>query len=248
MLKNTCSRVLSVVFILTMVITGLPVHAEIEYVTAADGKLYKGGKPFRSIGVDALMVAEYFIVGTPEEKQRSIDIIHFLAEKEVPFMRTWVGNIYATNNMTNYKANTEQYWAGIDEFYDLCEEVGIDVVPTVIWDSLPHNMPWYEQEDITAWFDEGSQTVTELKAFLKDYITRYKPRECILFWEVCNESNLAVLAGKDYYSFLPEYLKNINNLHNIVTYQKSVSMVANEIKKYDPQRLVCPGNGNVRDE
>ena len=99
------------------------------------------------------------------------------------------------DSLNYYIENSEEFWEYYDKYYDfICNQTNLYVIPSLGAGQTPK---WYELDNVnpTETLNEfitnkSSVSRQTMSAYIKEYITRYKSRKCILFWEMGNELNL----------------------------------------------------------
>jgi hypothetical protein len=117
------------------------------------------------------------------------------------FMRVSVSG-YGGNNpqaskrdmLRLWQSDPGTYWHRVDEMLDELDRADLRIVPTLLWHFA--QFPALTGETSTDFIRNPSSASRALAArYIKDFVTRYKARKTILFYELTNEYNLH--AGRD---------------------------------------------------
>jgi hypothetical protein len=92
------------------------------------------------------------------------------------------------NNLTLWLANPDQFWADMDLMFADLDANHIKLVPVFLWNE--HQIPTLAGENVTDMIHWPLKSRNLLTTFLKQFISRYKARSTILFYELFNELNL----------------------------------------------------------
>ena len=107
--------------------------------------------------------------------------------------------------MIHDPVESEKYWAGLDELYDLFDKYGIKVVPSLsLGGSVMTACEYVEglgyvsvgEDRIDLITNPESKSRAFQKAYIETYINRYKDRDTVLMWEINNEMNLDMDIGQ----------------------------------------------------
>ncbi len=117
------------------------------------------------------------------------------------FMRVSVSG-YGGNNpqaakrdmLKLWQSDPGTYWRRVDEMMDELDRADLRIVPTLLWHYA--QFPALSGETTTDFIRNPASASRALAArYIKDFVTRYKTRKTILFYELTNEYNLH--AGRD---------------------------------------------------
>jgi endo-1,4-beta-mannosidase len=94
-----------------------------------------------------------------------------------------------TNDLALWQGDPSAFWAATDEMLDDLDRASIRLVPTFVWNNT--QFPVLGGDTIATFIrDSQSRSRHILARFVADFITRYKDRKTILFYELTNELNL----------------------------------------------------------
>jgi Bacterial Ig domain len=93
------------------------------------------------------------------------------------------------NDLAIWQNNPDRFWAAADEMFDDLDQAGIQIVPTLAWNIL--QFPALGGDDLATFLrDPGSRSRALLRQLVTDFVSRYRSRQTILFYELSNEWNL----------------------------------------------------------
>jgi Bacterial Ig domain len=94
-------------------------------------------------------------------------------------------------DLDRWVADPPSYWKQIDEMFDDLDANGLRLVPTFIWNRT--QFPSMTGETVSALVSDPDSRAYKLAArYVTEFVTRYRGRETILFYELTNELNLGV--------------------------------------------------------
>ncbi len=164
-----------------------------------------------------------------------------LSENSFKTIRVFCSSI----NPGKKKSEIDLFYKRVDQMYDLCDQYGIKVVACMLlWteEFMPGeyvNGAWINtsNENFTDYFtNEKSQARQNAYAFLKDYVNRYRERDTILMWEICNEGSLQVDVGG----------ATGGISYSILQLAQFYNDFGRKFHEYDPERLVTSGDSMLR--
>jgi hypothetical protein len=98
-----------------------------------------------------------------------------------------IGDIH--NDLALWQSDPAKFWSFQDEMFDDLDRAGIRLVPSFVWNLA--QFPALTGDTITTFVtDPESNSRHLLNRFIADFITRYRSRKTILFYELGNEMNL----------------------------------------------------------
>jgi hypothetical protein len=117
------------------------------------------------------------------------------------------------------------FWSGYDRLVNNARNLGIYLVPTLLWNPAQFSAVVGEQPSDV--FRNGKASNSLFRSFVKELVSRYRTEAIILMWEVGNELNLFVKPRTSYYSLdeLRSFIKDTVDL----------------IKAVDPNHLIGSG-------
>lgn len=93
------------------------------------------------------------------------------------------------NDLALWQADSAAFWATEDRMFDDLDRAGVRLVPSFVWN--PTQFPALAGETLATFLrNPGSQSRRLLARFVTEFITRYRGRRTILFYELTNELNL----------------------------------------------------------
>lgn len=204
-----------------------------------DGKLYRDGKPYRAFGLNVRDLADD-ILDQGAAATESFACIRWLGEKKVPFIRFW-GSYF--DNRRKYLENPEQYWRHMDLLVDACEKANVGLAPTLFWNSW--NACWDFGEFCCDWADEDGQTRKFTERYTREFVTRYKDRPVIWFYEFSNENNL----GWDLpnaMEFVPKDRRDARNIGRSFVGRIAIRAFGQAVRRLDATRPISSGCSDPR--
>ena len=94
------------------------------------------------------------------------------------------------NDLALWQNNPTKFWAATDEMFDDLDRAGIRLVPTLAWNFT--QFPALGRDKLTTFLQDPKSRSRQLLAqFIRDFISRYRQRQTILFYELTNELNLS---------------------------------------------------------
>lgn len=217
------------------------------YVNNA-GVLMKNGRPYRGTGVNyfdafARMLAD------PQDTS----YLHGFEELrtfKIPFIRFMAGGYWPSDNCL-YFEDKPRYFELLDQFVKSAEDEGIGLIPSLFW--YHSNVPDLMKEPRNCWGDEASRTIAFMKQYVKEIVGRYVHSPAIWGWEFGNEYNLEQdlpNASGCRPPIVPhmgtaEERTAEDDLTSDMLY-KAYRLFAEEVRAYDPHRIVISGNSIPR--
>lgn len=245
--------VLPIVLIAFACLAAVPSFAESAprqkpFLRAEGSKLFLGEKEYRAIGINMPYASRVFTgqmqgVATPDcflrPPEEMAKWVKEAAENGFSFLR-FFGYPNTPAEIDWYLANKEEYWKKMDEFFAMCREVDLKLIPALgIYPNF-HHTP-HTGEKTSAILDPESQTHRQIYDYVREMVTRYKDDPNVLMWEISNEVFLkadVTPAG----SKRPEDLMTFDQLKQM--YREATDF----IKAIDPNHLVTSGDAHVRHE
>ncbi len=94
-----------------------------------------------------------------------------------------------TSDLRLWQTDPQSYWVLVDTMFDDLDRNGIRLVPTFVWNV--GQFPALANESVgTLIRDPRSKSRMLLDKYIEEFISRYKDRKTILFYELSNELNL----------------------------------------------------------
>lgn len=214
----------------------------------ADGTLMKEGKPYRGIGVNyfnafyrALLKADDTSYGQGFKT---------LAAYKIPFARIMVCGFWPIDNKL-YLQNKELYFQRLDAVVHVAEKYNIGLIPSLFWNMA--TVPDMVGEPCDQWGNPASKTHEFMRTYVREVVTRYKNSSAIWGWEFGNEYNLGAdlpNAAEWRPPIHPELgTATTRSARDELTHdmiRTAFAAFAQEVRKYDPYRIISTGNGFPR--
>ena len=219
-----------------------------------NGRFYMNGQPYYEISFNKFDIAAQILINYFPDNFRDFNIGEDqranaeLALKELSdngFTSIRFFSYVDSYEMIHDPVESEKYWAGLDELYDLCDKYGIKVVPSLSLGSSV--MTACEHVEGLGYVSVGEDSIDLItnpdsksrafqKAYIESYVNRYKDRDTVLMWEINNEMNLEMdiggTTGKLTYS-----------AYQLSAFYAWCTSVINEC---DPDRMVVSGDSVQR--
>ena len=219
-----------------------------------NGRFYMNGQPYYEISFNkfdlaAQILINYFPDGFRDfnvgedqraNAERALKELHDNGFTTIRFF-----SYVETYDMIHDPVQSEKYWKGLDELYDLCDKYGIKVVPSLALGSTAMTACEYVEgqgyvsvgEDrIDLITDPQSKSREFQKKYIETYVNRYKDRDTILMWEINNEMNLEMDIG-------PSVGKVTYSAYQLSEF---FAWCTDIINACDPDRLVTSGDSVQR--
>ncbi|MBI2301147.1 MAG: DUF4038 domain-containing protein [Armatimonadetes bacterium] len=208
-------------------------------LTVRDGQLLRDGKPFRAFGLNVRDLADD-ILDKGDAATDSFACLKWLGEQKVPFIRFWASYF---SDRQKYLADPETYWRHMDLLVDAAEQAGVGLAPTLFWDSW--NVPWGFGEHCRDWGDETSRTREFMERYVSEFVTRYRGRQAVWFYEFSNENNL-MWDLPNTMEFLPENQRVEANIARWQVGRESIAAFGRAVRALDPERPISSGCSEPR--
>ena len=93
------------------------------------------------------------------------------------------------NDLAVWQDTPAAFWAATDDLFDELDKANIRIVPTLAWNII--QFPALGGDDLSTFLrDPNSRSRALFAKFVTEFVTRYKDRSTILFYELGNEWNL----------------------------------------------------------
>jgi hypothetical protein len=126
--------------------------------------------------------------GNDKGRDRMRASLHAARTAGFTFARFIPSAFWPQHTMFGWLGNPDLYWSQMDAIFDDARAEGMRLVPTLIWNY--HLFPDLAGEPVSMLFTPGSATRKLAERFMTEYVTRYRGRDNVLFWEIANEMNL----------------------------------------------------------
>ena len=111
-----------------------------------------------------------------------------------PFLRVSISGYHPVefddpqNDLALWRTDPAAFWAAADRMFDDLDQANVRIVPTLIWDIA--QFPVIGNDQISTFVRNPNSTSRKLAMqFVREFVTRYKGRKTILFYELTNEMN-----------------------------------------------------------
>lgn len=219
-----------------------------------NGRFYMNGQPYYEISFNKFDIAAQILINyfpdnfkdfnTGEDQRANAErALKELSDNGFTSIRFF--SYVDSYDMIHDPVESEKYWAGLDELFDLCDKYGIRVVPSLFCGSGYMTACEYVEglgyvsvgEDrIDLITDPESKSRAVQKAYIETYVGRYKDRDTILMWEINNEMNLDMDIG-------PSIGRVTYSAYQLSEFYKWCTDIINQC---DPDRLVTSGDSVQR--
>lgn len=177
------------------------------------GRFYMNGQPYYEISFNKFDIAAQILINYFPEDFRDFSIGEDQRANAERALKELSDNGFTSIRFFSYvdsyamihdPAESEKYWKGLDELFDLCDKYGIKVVPSLMCGSEVMTACEYVEgmgyvsvgEDrIDLITNPESKSRAFQKQYIETYVNRYKDRDTILMWEINNEMNLGMDVG-----------------------------------------------------
>lgn len=218
------------------------------------GRFYMNGQPYYEISFNKFDIAAQILINYFPDNFRDFNIGEDQRANAERALKELSDNGFTSIRFFSYvdsydmihdPAESEKYWKGLDELFDLCDKYGIKVVPSLCCGSGYMTACEYVEglgyvsvgEDrIDLITDPESKSRAFQKEYIETYVNRYKDRDTVLMWEINNEMNLDMDVGPS------------NGKVTYSAYQLSdfFAWCTEIIHACDPDRLVTSGDSVQR--
>ena len=218
------------------------------------GRFYMNGQPYYEISFNKFDIAAQILINYFPDNFKDFNIGEDQranaerALKELSYNGFTTIRFFSyveTYDMIHDPVESEKYWAGLDELYDLFDKYGIKVVPSLsLGGSVMTACEYVEglgyvsvgEDRIDLITNPESKSRAFQKAYIETYINRYKDRDTVLMWEINNEMNLDMDIGQ-------AIGKVTYSAYQLSEFYAWCSAIINEC---DPDRLVTSGDSVQR--
>lgn len=142
-----------------------------------------------------------------------------------------------------WRSNPDRYWSNMDEMMTDLEANGLKAVFTFNWNITQFPSMTGERVGDLLTNEQSASSRLAVK-YMTEFVTRYRERNVVLFYELTNELNLQAdidWVGRCQREKLPPTLCNVRS--NFTT-QEMISFIkrfADQVKALDPRRSVSSG-------
>jgi hypothetical protein len=142
------------------------------------------------------------------------------------------------NDLAVWQQDPNRFWKAADEMFSDLDQAGIQIVPTLAWNII--QFPALGGDDVLTFLrNPDSKSRVLLKRFVTDFVTRYKNRKTILFYELTNEWNLFADINTEV-GCKPDQRCIWHNFKtdDLLTFARSMVSL---VKSLDPSRQISSG-------
>ncbi|MHB9035520.1 MAG: cellulase family glycosylhydrolase [Armatimonadota bacterium] len=156
------------------------------FLSRKGSELLMDGKPYRAVGVNKFDLALQYIRGD-DDTAKAAKAIEDTAAHGFGVVRLGLIGFYP-KDMALWP--TDEYWKRLDTMFAAVRRANLKIIPVIYWNAylFPDMTGETLQYLIT---NKDSRSRQYLDYYIQQLVTRYKDEECILFWELWSELNLA---------------------------------------------------------
>jgi hypothetical protein len=144
------------------------------------------------------------------------------------------------NDLALWQNDPARFWAATDEMFDDLDRAGIRLVPTLMWNLTQFSALGHD--NLTTFMSiPQSRSRHLLTKYVSDFITRYRQRKTILFYELTNELNLFAdidLTRKCPKQKIPACVWGNFTTNDMIELSRSMARL---IRSLDPSRRLSSG-------
>jgi hypothetical protein len=219
-----------------------------------NGRFYMNARPYYEISFNKFDLAAQILINYFPEGFRDFNIGEDQRANAERALKELSDNGFTTIRFFSYvetydmlhdPIQSEKYWKGLDELYDLCDKYGIKVVPSLwLGSDVMTACEYVEGIGYVSIGEDRMDLITNpesksrafQKAYIETYINRYKDRDTVLMWEINNEMNLGMDIG-------PSVGAVTYSAYQLSEFYKWCTSI---IRECDPDRLVTSGDSVQR--
>ncbi|MEI6500860.1 MAG: cellulase family glycosylhydrolase [Armatimonadota bacterium] len=213
-----------------------------------EGRLTKGGKPYRGIGVNYYDV---FLRKLGNEADTEYEQgFATLAAAKIPFVR-FIACGFWPKDARLYLDDRAAFFRRFDAIVRAAEKNGVGLIPSLFW-----NQPTtcdLVGETCDQWGNPQSKTHEYMRNYVRDVVTRYKGSSAIWGWEFANEYNLGANLPNAKEWRPPVWVdlgtaksRSEKDEWTYEVIRTAFTEFAREVRKYDTYRIISTGDGMVR--
>lgn len=215
---------------------------------SSSGILMKDNQPYFGAGVNYFNAFNRTLM---DPKDTSYHYgFEVLAKYHIPFARFMAGGYWpAEYNL--YFQDKERYFQLLDGVVKAAEDHGVGLIPSLFWHSA--TVPDLVGEPRSSWGDTESRTISFMRQYVKEVVTRYKDSEAIWGWEFGNEYNLDIDLpnAQDHRPPVHPELGTARERSDqddltLDMMQTAYREFAKEVRTYDSDAIVIGGNSMPR--
>ena len=219
-----------------------------------NGRFYMNGQPYYEISFNKFDIAAQILINYFPNNFRDFNIDEDQRANAERALKELSDNGFTSIRFFSYvdsydmihdPVESEKYWKGLDELFDLCDKYGIKVVPSLsLGSGFMTACEYVEGLGYVSMGEDRIDLITNpesksrafQKAYIEVYVNRYKDRNTILMWEINNEMNLDMDIGQ-------AIGKVTYSAYQLSEFYAWCSAIINEC---DPDRLVTSGDSVQR--
>lgn len=239
-----------VVAVFTAIVAFVSIAAAQPYGLHVDGegRLTKGGKAYRGIGVNYYDV---FLrkLGDAADTGYETGFAQLGAAK-IPFVR-FIACGFWPKDARLYLDDREEFFRRFDAIVKAAEKHGVGLIPSLFW----HQPTVCDLvgETCDQWGNPQSKTHEYMRRYTREVVMRYKDSPAIWGWEFGNEYNLGANLPNAKEWRPPVWVdlgtaksRSEKDEWTYETIRTAFTEFAKEVRKYDPYRVIATGDGMVR--
>ena len=213
-----------------------------------DGVLFKDGTPYRAIGINYFSAFSRRLADANDTSYR--EGFAELSKRGIPFVR-FMATGFWPNEMKLYQEDGEAYWTLMDDVVRAAEEHDLGLIPSLFW--YKACIPDLVGEPLSQWGNPDSKTITFMRQYTEEMVTRYADSPAIWAWELGNEYSLALDLpnAADHRPWIhpnlgtPDSRSEADDLRHdmLVT---ALTEFAKAVRRFDETRPITSGNSLPR--
>lgn len=241
--------IFSLLFIVPSIVDTYQLKADtcpLGLTVSENGELLKDCKPYKAVGVN-YFDAFYRVLKDPTDKSY-VQGFEKLSKNGIPFVRMMACGFWP-NDWEIYLKDKERYFTLLDDVVKTAEKYNVGIIMTLFWNVS--TIPDLVGEPVSAWGDPESKTISFMKNYTREVVSRYKDSPAIWGWEFGNEYNLIADLPKGYLpKVAPQYgTPKQRTERDRLTYRDILTafiQFADTVREIDKHRIISTGNSIPR--
>lgn len=211
-----------------VVVAAGTLHAAPLKVAPNSTSLLLDGRPWRGVGVNYFDAFGRTLYNSKNTTYRNG--FRVLDSLKIPFVRLAFCGINL-QEMNYYNSDKALYFRLMDSVVATARRYKIGLIPTLIWQvKVATDMTGQPYESLA---DTSSLTNRWMAQYVEEVVSRYRNEPTIWGWELFNELYPFGDLPKTSPNYRPLTTADVQDIHR---------MLANRIRKHDPDRLISSGN------